>query len=233
MSPSPAPPRPDALPVRAVGSRAVLPPAAVARLFGTGSPLRGTERVAVVRLGRVLTHVPAEPGAALRLALDGTDADALPAPAERGGAWHGDGLRLQGPSGVVDAPAPERVGSRLVLPSGTRRAWGVPDRVTVALGPVALGVPVETGTEPHIAVERALWLGAGRPETARWLPAVDLVPPAPEAPDDRVRVVERGVVTETDVRQARLHRQTIRVRPGQVVTPAARSLGREWGVIEG
>ena len=193
-----------------------------------GTRCGGTERVAVVRLGRVLFHVAAEVadparggGAALRLDLDATDA-APPA----------SGLRLQGPGGAVDAPAPAPVRSRLVLPDGLRRAWGVADRATVALGPVALGVPVESGPEPHLAVERALWLGAGRPETARWLPAVDLAPPAPPEADDRVRTVDRGVVTETDVRQARLRRQTIRLRPGQIVTPAARSLGREWGVFE-
>ena len=215
-------PRPDALAVRAVASRAVLPPDAVAQLFGARYALRGAERVAVVRLGRVLFHVAAEGGAALRLDLDATDT-APPA----------SGLRLQGPGGAVDAPTPVPVHSRLVLPDGLRRAWDVADRATVALGPVALGVPVESGPEPHFVVERALWLGAGRPETARWLPAVDLAPPAPPEADDRARTVDRGVVTETDVRQARLRRQTIRLRPGQIVTPAARSLGREWGVFEG
>ncbi|MDT0630631.1 hypothetical protein [Rubrivirga litoralis] len=221
---TPAPPRPDALAVRALASRAVLPPGAVARLFGKKSVLRGTERVAVVRRGRVLAYVPAAPGADLRLALDALDLDAAPP---------GPGLRLQGPGGVVDAPAPEPVRSRLVLPDGTRRAWGVPERATVALGPVALTLDVVSGADPHVALDRALWLGAGRPEAARWLPAVDLAPPAPPAADDHVRTVERGVVTETDVRQARLRRQTIRLRPGQIVTPAARSLGHEWGVFAG
>ena len=217
-----APPRPDALAVRAVGSRAVLPPDAVARLFGARHALRGTERVAVVRLGAVVARVPAEAGPSLGLDLDAFDA-----------APPGSGLRLQGPVGAVDAPEPAPVRSRLVLPDGVRRAWGVPDRATVALGAVALSVPVEGGAEPHVAVDRALWRGAGRPETARWLPAVDLAPPAPPPDADRAHTVERGVVTETDVRQARLHRRTIRVRPGQIVTPAARSLGREWGVFEG
>ena len=224
--------RPDAIPVRAAGSRAVLSPDAAARLFG--GPLRGTERVAVVHLGHVLARVAAEGGAALALALDGVDAGALPAPPD--GRPHVEGLRLQGPVGVVDAPAPAPVRSRLVLADGTRRAWNVPDRAVLALGAVALAVPVEAaagGAEPHLAVDRALWRAAGRPETARWLPGVDLTPPAPPAADARVYAVERGVVTETDVRQARLRRQTIRVRPGQVVTPAARSLGREWGVFEG
>ena len=224
--------RADALPVRALGSRAVLPPDAVARLFGRDATLRDTARVAVVRLGREHAWVPVETGPALALVLGAADRDGLP---------DLTGLRLRGPGGAVDAPDPAPARSALVLPDGTRRAWGVPDRVTVALGPLALAVDVETGADPHVAVDRALWLGAGRPETARWLPAVDLAPltpggdggATPPTPDDRVRTVARGVVTETDVRQARLHRQTIRVRPGQVVTPAARSLGREWGVFEG
>ena len=223
---TPAPPRPDALAVRPAVSRAVLPADAAARLFG--GPLRGTERAAVVRLGRVLAHVAVEAGPALRLTLDGLDAGAV---LGLEGEPRVDGVRLQGPVGVVDAPAPEAVRSRLVLPDGTRRAWGVPDRAVLAFGPLALAVPVEGGADAHAALDRALWLGAGRPATARWRPGLDLAPPAPPAADVRDYAVERGVVTETDVRQARLRRQTIRVRPGQVVTPSARSLGREWDVL--
>ena len=217
-------PRPDALAVRPLASRAVLPPDAVARLFGARYALRGTERVAVVRLGdRPASTSP--PRAGRRSASTSTrPTPPRPSPASAS----------KGPGGVVDAPAPTPVRSRLVLPDGTRRAWGVPERATVALGPLALSVPVEGGADPHVAVDRALWHAAGRPETARWLPGVDLAPPAPPTPDDdRVRTVARGVVTETDVRQARLRRQTIRLRPGQIVTPAARSLGHEWGVFEG
>ncbi len=216
--------RPDAIPVRPVGSRAVLPPAAVAALFGAGTTLRGTERVQVVRLGRVVATVRAEVGADLALHLDRLDLDAL-ADAE--------GVRLQGPVSTVSPPLPVPVRSCLALPDALRRAWNVGETAALALGSVAVEVPVAGGPEALAEVERALWLGAGRPSAARWLPALTLAPPDPPALADRVRVVPRRVVTETDVRQARLRHQRIRVEPGQVVTPAARSLGREWDVFEG
>ena len=218
--------RPDAIPVRPALSHAALAPPLVAALFGEGYALRGTERVDVVRLGRVLVRVPASAAGGTALVLDAVDA----APVERT-----DGLRLQGPAGAASAPEPQGAGSRLVLPDGLRRAWNVGDRATLGLGPLALAVAVETGAEAAAHVERAAWLAAGRPETARWLPDVPLDAPAERAasgPDAGVQRVPRRVVTETDVRQARLRHRTIRVEPGQVVTPAALSLGREWGVFE-
>jgi hypothetical protein len=220
--------RPDAIPVRPTASRAGLTPALVAALFGDRYALRGTERVDVVRLGRVLAQVPVRSASAPALALDAVDA----AHVERA-----DGLRLQGPAGSADAPAPTRVRSRLVLSGGLRRAWGVGERATLGLGPLALVVEVDAGAEAAARVERAAWLAAGRPETARWLPDVALAEPAASGsgvaePAGPYRVPRR-VVTETDVRQARLHRRTIRVGPDQVVTPAALSLGREWGVLDG
>lgn len=221
-------PRPDALAVRPVASHAVLPPEAVAALFGTA--LRGTERVEVVRLGRVVAAVPVSPGPALRLVLDASvevDPDAL-----------ASGLRLRGPVGVCNAPVPEPVAARLTLPGGTARAWGVGETAVVALGPVALSVAVETGapgTDSAVHVDRALWIAGGRPATARWLPQTEGFAETPAEADvaaETALVVPRRVVTETDVRQARLARTRIRVAPGQIVTPAALSLAREWGVFE-
>ena len=213
--------RPDAIPARPLGSRAVLPPDALAALFGAGAVLRPSATVEVVRLGEVVARVAVESGPALALRLDSTDA----APA--------DGLSVRGPVGAMPVGAPACVRSRLVLPDGLRRAWNVPDRATVAAGAVAVTVPVASGPEPLVELDRALWLGAGRPDVARWLPGLDLAPEPdePEA-DARETVVERRVVTETDVRQARLHRRRIRLTPGQIVTPAARSLAREWDVFE-
>ena len=214
--------RPDALPVRPLGSRAELPPAALAALFGAGATLRPSATVEVVRLGGVVARVPVAAGPALALALDATDDVPL------------DGLRLRGPVGAMAVGAPAAVRSRLVLPDGLRRAWGVPDVAAVALGRVAVSVPVESGPEAAVEVDRALWLGAGRPDAARWLPGLDLATRG-EEPEAEARevVVDRRVVTETDVRQARLKRKRIRLGPGQIVTPAARSLAREWDVFEG
>lgn len=214
--------RPDALPVRPLASRAVLPPPAVAALFGAGATLRPSARVDLVRLGAVVGTVAVEAGPALALRLDALDAEA-----------GGDGLRLQGPVGAVAAPTPTPVTPRLVLPDGLRRAWGIPDETTFALGSLALAVTVASGPEAAVEVDRALWIVAGRPDVARWLPTVDLAPPeAPPEAGPRVETVDRRVITETDVRQARLRRTRIRVGPGQIVTPAALSLGHELGVFE-
>lgn len=222
MAAPPPLPRPDALPVRPLGSRAVLPPDTAAALFG--GALRGAERLEVVRLGSIVATVPVVAGAALRLVLD---ASVVAEPTM---------LRLKGPVGVVDAPRPEAVEARLVLPAGLARAWGVGESAVVALGSVAVKVRLEAGTEAGVEVDRALWAAAGRPEAARWLPQTDWTTDDMSASEvetaDAAFVVPRRVVTETDVRQARLKRRTIRLAPGQVVTPAAQSLAREWGVFE-
>lgn len=204
--------RADALPVRPLGSLAVLPPGPLAALFGAGATLRPSATVEVVRTGDVVGRVHVTAGDRLALRVDATDAIT--------GTVH-----LRGSAGAVAVDA-EPVRSRLVLPDGLRRAWGVGETAVVALGPVALAVPAESGPDAGVEVDRALWLGAGRPDTARWTPGLDLAPPAPPA-DDGPIVIERRVVTETDVRQARLKHRRIRLTPGQIVTPAARSLARE------
>ena len=221
--------RPDAIPVRPLASRAVLPPDAVAALFGAGATLRETARVSLVQKGREVGQVAVMPGAALPGGVPGGVAVVL----DQSDAAEGP-IRLQGPVGVVGPVAAVPVQSRLVLPDGLRRAWGVGERATLGLGAVAASVEVANGTEAVAEVERALWLGAGRPETARWLAGVEWAAETPaDAPaDDRTLTVARRVVTETDVRQARLRRQQIRLGPGQIVTPAARSLAAEWGVFE-
>ena len=208
--------RADALPVRPLGSLATLPPGPLAELFGTSATLRPSATVEVVRLGEVVARVPVAPGDRLALRIDAT--------VEVSGSVH-----LRGPSGAVAVEA-EPARSRLVLPDGLRRSWGVGDVAVIGIGAVALAAPVEAGPEAAVEVERALWLGAGRPETGRWLPGVDLAPPAPPT-DDGPLVVDRRVVTETDVRQARLKHRQIRLTPGQIVTPAARSLAREARVF--
>ncbi|HEX8298311.1 MAG TPA: hypothetical protein VF594_04055 [Rubricoccaceae bacterium] len=212
-------PRPDALAVRPLGSHAVVPPDAALALFG--APLRGAEHADVVRLGRVVARVPVETGATLRLVL-GADVD-TPA----------DGLRLAGPVGAASVAEVSPVRSHLVLPAGLSRAWGVGAVAVVSLGSVAVRVPVEAGLDTGLSVDRALWLSAGRPATARWLPQTDWAEETPEGvPDTGALIVPRRVVTETDVRQARTRHRTIRLTTGQIVTPAAATLAREWNVFE-
>ncbi|WP_412060910.1 hypothetical protein [Rubrivirga sp. IMCC45206] len=218
--------RPDALPVRALGSRATMPPKALAALFGERATLAPSATVEVVRTGHVVARVAVSAGAALALVLDATDADSL----SLGGA-----VVLRGPVGASGPVTPGPVCSRLVLPGGLRRAWNVPaDRAAVALGPLAAMVAVADGPDAAVEVDRALWLAAGRPETARWLPGLTL--DTPDADDARTDAtgpltIDRRVITETDVRQARLAHRQIRVAEGQIVTPAAASLAREAGVF--
>ncbi len=226
--------RPDALPVQAARSHAVLPPDAVAALFGEGYTWRGTERVEVLGAGRPL-FVEARPGDPLRLVLDALDREALRASSPT----------LRGPRGALDAPAIGPIAPRLVLPTGLRDAWGLTDGVTtsVALGPLVLShVRVETGEGPRVVLDRTVLLAAGTEAgtTARWLGSkgsVESARPAASSASlpspNRMEVVEveGRVVTENDVRRARLQHKKIVVRPDQIVTPAARSLGRELGVF--
>ncbi|MFN3596512.1 MAG: hypothetical protein ACK41D_04505 [Rubricoccaceae bacterium] len=226
--------RADAIPVSPLASHALLGPGMLARLFGEGYALRGAEHVHLYRLGEPVARVAVRAAAAAEppaLALTATDFDAA------GVAPGTAGLRLRGPLGSAEAPPPAPVRARLVLPKALRLAWrlhGADASATVALGPLALAVPLGTGRPAALAVDRALWLAAGCPETARWLPGIVLTDTAPEpaaAEGARVVTIGRRVVTETDVRQARLRRRRIRLEPGQVVTPAAQSLAREWDVF--
>lgn len=218
--------RPDAIPVVPAGASVTLDAAGMAALFGRGYTLRGAEQVALARLGRVAGPAAVSSGAP-RVAVDAATAERL------GGL---DGVRLVGPCGSLAASGVALVAPHLRLPAGLRRAWGVPDEATVALGLVALSLAVEEGPEASLRVDRALWLACGQPATARWLPGVNWAadPSVTEASerDASITVVARRVVTETDVRQARLRGRRIRLAPGQVVTPAAQSLAREWSVFE-
>ena len=144
--------RPDALPVRPLGARAVLPPGPLAALFGDGAALRPSATVEVVRTGAVVARVPAVPGPDLALWVDAA-------------AGVGRAVSLRGPVGAVAAEA-RPVRSRLVLPARQRRAWGMGEAVTLGLGTVAAALDVADGPDVLAEVERTLWLAAGRPETA-------------------------------------------------------------------
>ena len=219
--------RPDAIPVAAAASSVALDAALVVALFGRGYTLRGTERVQLARRGRDAGTATVTAGPP-SLTLDALAADALAGL---------DGVRLVGPTGSAAAPPAHLLTPRLGLPAGLRRAWGVADAATLALGRVAVRAAVEDAATAGLTVDRALWLSAGRPATARWLAGDALLAPPASSPavDSPIAITEipRRVVTETDVRQARLHGRRLRLRPGQVVTPAAQSLAREWDVFAG
>ena len=220
--------QPDALPLRLARSVAVLAPDTVTALFGKGYSLKGSERVTVARSAQHTVSVPVESGKATRVVLGGLDRHAL-----------GDGPppRLRGPKGSVEAPEVEKAQRALVLPAGVMNAWRLKrgQRVTIQAGAVAFGnVVVEEG-EAHVRLCPADALAAGVEEgdTVRWSPDLDIEPPAEHAApatDPKVRATGR-LITENDVRQARIKNQTIVVRDGQIVTPAAQSLGRELGLF--
>ncbi|MEP0548130.1 MAG: hypothetical protein ABJF88_14435 [Rhodothermales bacterium] len=220
--------QPDAIPVRIARSRIALAAPDVAALFGKGYALRGAERVLVSRTGTREVSVPVAAAKSTGLVLDALDRDAL-----------GDGppLRLRGPAGSVAAPTAEPVRRALALPAGLIRAWRLDAGrvVTVQAGAVAFGdVIVEEG-DGHVRLDRADALAAGLADgdTVRWNAQLVLASP-PLAPTDaaapKVRATGR-LITENDVRQARLKGQKIVLGPGHIITPAARSLGRELGVL--
>ena len=221
--------QPDALPVRLARSVAVLAPDAVAALFGKGYALKGSEHVTVLRSSQHAVSVAVEAGKATQIVLGGLDRHAL-----------GDGPppRLRGPKGSLDAPEIEKAQRALVLPAGLVGAWRLRkgQRVTIQAGAVAFGnVVVEEGQPAHVRLCPADALAAGLEEgdPVRWNPHLDIEPStvtSAPASDPKVRATGR-LITENDVRQARLHHQTILVRDGQIVTPAARSLGRELGIL--
>ena len=219
--------QPDAIPVRLAASRAVLAPDDVRTLFGSGYKLRGSESVLVVRGGQRQVRISVEAGTQRGLLLDALDRDTL---------GEGPPLRLVGPAGSVAAPTPTRVTRALRLPDGLLRAWGLKTGqiVTVQAGAVAFGdVLIEKG-DGHVRLDRADALAAGLREgdTVRWRPqlTLDLPKPTPADAPSNVRTTGR-LITENDVRQARLKGQRIVVGPGHLITPAARSLGRELGVL--
>lgn len=214
--------RPDAIPVTPLATYATLAPEAVQTLFGTDS-LRGTESVEIVRHGTVVATAPVSASGDTALAAD----QLLDLPDARG-------LRLVGPKGSVGVARVRPVRSTLIAPAPLARAWGLGSDGTVTLGRVAVSVPFESGEALALRIEAALWHAAGRPETARWAAGLVLPVSAPEASgarDSGPRDLPKRVITETDVRQAMLRHTQIRLRPDQIVTPAARSLGADHEVF--
>lgn len=215
---------PDAIPVHPQASVATLPPEAITTLFGPNAGLRLGAEVALVHLGEICARVAVQTGAALAVELDAIDARSM---------GPRTGLRLRGPVGVLDAPPHQTLRSVLRIPGGLKAAWRMGDTATLGLGSLAVQVPVETGDALTLHAERALWLAAGAPSIARWLPQTTWpTAPTPEpASDPRIARVAGRVITENDVRQARLRQQRIQLAAEQIVTPAARSLAREWDVF--
>jgi hypothetical protein len=121
----------------------------------------------------------------------------------------------------------------LVLPAGMRRAWGLEAGQSVCLqaGTVIItGVLVVEGEPAGARLDRADLLAAGLEASGTVALRRDVL--APAGPSPEAEEPARRLITENDVRQARLHGRRIVVRSGQILTPAARTLGRELGVLD-
>ena len=224
--------QPDAIPIQPVRSYTVLTGEMVKALFGEGYGLRGSERVELLQRGKLKAMVDVVPGEAPTLFLDAAARSNL-------GKLNLNinDLRLRGPKGLLPAPSPQPIPAVLELPAGLMAAWNLSEgqRTTVAWGDVAVRATVALGEKSCLRIDRALVFASGLDETAkaRWIPDVvwadddDASAPPSEQPAPTKRLI-----TENDVRRARMLRKRIRVQDGQIVTPAARALAEELGVFD-
>ena len=224
--------QPDAIPIQSVRSYTVLTGEMVEALFGEGYGLRGSERVELLQRGKLKAMVDVVPGEAPALFLDAAGRSKL-----RKLNLSIMDLRLRGPKGFLHAPKPQPIMAVLELPAGLMAAWNLAEgqRTTVAVGDVAIRTAVALGENMCLRIDRALVFASGLDETAtaRWIPDV-VWPDADEAsatPSEQPAPKKR-LITENDVRRARMLRKRIRVQDGQIVTPAARSWAEELGVFD-
>lgn len=216
--------RPDAIPLLDRESGVTLTRATIEQLFGRGYRLRGSERVLLLATGGDIP-LPLSVGESDELTLDRLDAD-------RGGS---PPFRLSGPRGSIELAAAPPPGRRLILPASLRRAWRLEEgqRLVIEAGTILLmDVLVAEGSSPGLLLDRVERLAAGLSsgDTARLRRDVEMSHTAEGAPTSKT--IPRRLITENDVRQARLKGLRLEVQPGQLITPAARSLGRELGVLD-
>lgn len=215
--------QPDAIPIEPIGSYAILTGEAIEALFGEGHQLRGTERVELVQRGKGVGIANVRLGETIALFLSGGD---------RLNVEQQD-LRLRGPKGLFPAPDPQPIPAVLVLPDGLMGAWSLSEsqQTTVVLGTVATRVTVARGTAACVRVDRSLVFAGGDADlAARWMPDVKWDNDAMESSEPDTS--SKRLITENDVRRARMLRQRIRVQSGQLITPAARALADDLGVLD-
>ncbi len=219
--------RPDAIPIQPVRSYVVLTSPMIGIVFGAAYQLRGTERLEILQRSNPLGMANVVHGETHALFMDATDRSKL----------FGGRLRVRGPKGILPAPEVQPVSAVMELPLGLMAAWNlmVGERTTVALGNLAVRVAVEQGVVPRVRVDRSLVFAGGldSDSTARWAPEIAWQVGLSDAQETSGRPIEtKRLITENDVRRARMRREQIIVLEGQIVTPAARSLGEELGVFD-
>ncbi|MDX1438406.1 MAG: hypothetical protein R3284_00750 [Rubricoccaceae bacterium] len=137
--------------------------------------------------------------------------------------------------GFIELRESRPIPSLLKLPAGLATAWNLSsgDVATLAVGSMAVRAMVTSSDRLYLEIDHSI-VGASGSQcgNARWLPGIEwettietVEVPQPE------RSQTNRLITENDVRRARMQRQTIEIGKGQLITPAARSLGEELGVI--
>lgn len=210
--------QPDAIPVVPLKSTATLTERDAQTLFGD-TPGKNAN-VQIVGSGNMLATIPAARGETTQVTWSRLEHP------ERS-----TGLRLVGPVGSCPLKNSSFIENRLVAPSRLAQAWNLPEQATLIIGEIALSVPVTDGDSVCCEVDEALHRAAERPEHARWVPGLTLSSASEKNRSEDTNTPHR-IITENDIRQARLRRRKIAVRPEQVVTPAARALGNEWNIFE-
>ena len=219
--------QPDSIPIQPLRSYTTLTDEMIRVLFGEGYRLRGTERVEILQRGTLMGMADVVSDEAPALLLDAAARSNLSK----------ENLRLRGPKGHLPAPSPQPISAVLELPAGLMTAWNLSEgkRTTTAVGDVAVRATVALGDAVCLRIDRSFVFAGGLDETAtaRWIPDVvwEDATDASATPSEQP-VATKRLITENDVRRARMLRKRIRVQEGQIVTPAARALAEELGVFE-
>ncbi len=216
--------RPDSIPLHLLQEYAVVPPKALGTLFGSSYRFRGTERLEIYQAGRVRGIVAIQQGETPALFLDPRTFRSLHTELP---------VRLKGPAGAISIANIGLLPRHLRLPPAIQKAWDIPSEsyVTIQVGEVHFThVPVLSGNtlrfelcETDALAARYWEHGTGqllRISEDRPSSSASFSPPP------------KRLITETDIRRARMEHRTIRLQPGQLITPSARMLGRELGVLE-
>ncbi len=220
--------RSDAIPIKLVRSHALLTSEQLSTLFGEGYQLRGTECVEVVQRGIVKALADLRLGDISNLFLDSADYSHTTIRVA---------VKLRGPKGEIVAPSIQPIPTLLVLPTGLLGSWSLSEGqvTTVSMGSVAIRAVVSQGDAACVCVDGAFPFAGGldADATASWLPNVEWpsLKDAATVPIEQPTAI-RKLITENDVRRARTLRQRIRVGAGQIITPAARELADDLGLLD-
>ena len=209
------------IPIHIRQSEAILTPETIRKLFGASCLLTGTEKVRLLSRGASPLSIRCRTGEQNQLWVD----------AHLLGQLDASAVYLQGPEGTTGPLSPTRIPRRLHIPKALLKAWKLTPyhSLSIQAGSIIL-------TQVKIHISDSLFLEIDPTDAAAAdFPTYGRLIPAPQAtaeshnspaPSDYPRLI-----TENDVRKARMRRQKIRLRKGQLITPSARMLAQEWGLL--